>query len=662
MSLDSAGNVRLYIHTKFSGTYKIRYTHATYQMVTADTATFTIGITCSPLVLHASFVASVPSKTYNVPYTKLGIFEDVFGMNFTNTVSCPITFELVYNDHSAIPYPTSTLFVFNSLNQLQMSITDPGVYQVKLKITYDGIVNLSNMFTLTTVCPAHSTLAVNFPSNIWAITIPITLQNRQILYGNETWKKPNACPMSFDLVRVNDSSVVTGSWLKVNEYGEISVDVNSPGYEEVKLKYTYDSAIYYTASFKVNVSCTSFIAPTFLYQITRLYYRYENTFGRSNEVVRPYSTELANYIDIEKCLYCWTNRKTKFTLQSDQTKTYTGNQLAVANNMDLVIKTDVAFNTPTYLDITSDSAYCRTYFGPQRVKLNIEVCGDETLTVSEPLDALQFNATFSKDSNFKISNITSAFVSSSATCTVSSWQLWSSPIYPVNVTGNVVWTNFIKIDPKTGEMTVNHNDIPGTKQSVVYPMWVVAETYGKKIGVKKVNMNFTLPETNKAPRFATTPEILKVKIYQSEQTGNLATDMQRIELPAVVDPEGVDRVIIFTKLLEEAPCGCVQIRSEEFGSTGKVFFQVDRARIKAADALVYNASVDLTDDKFKDSNVRNYYLVFLEIEFVPVQLQVNSATGQILQLQTNGSSSVTNNATSNFSGVVITNQTIMATN
>lgn len=59
--IDVFGNVYLYIHTKFSGTFKIRYTHATFEMVTVDTPTYTIAVTCSPLVLDATF-ASIPSK------------------------------------------------------------------------------------------------------------------------------------------------------------------------------------------------------------------------------------------------------------------------------------------------------------------------------------------------------------------------------------------------------------------------------------------------------------------------------------------------------------------------------------------------------------------------------------------------------------------------
>lgn len=223
-------------------------------------------------------------------------------------------FSLIYSNGTSIPYPTSTLFVFNTLNELMLDVNDPGVYSVKLRVNYDGIDNDSGAFTLIAYCSAYSTLEVNFPPKSFNITIPYTLQNRQILYGNETWRKPNACPMTYELVRQVDSLVVTGTWLTVDAWGQISVDVNTPGYEDVKLRYTYDGTIYYSNAFQVNVSCTSFIAPTYLYQITRLFHRYESTYGRTNLVLRDYATELSNYIDIEKCLYCWNSRKVKFTL------------------------------------------------------------------------------------------------------------------------------------------------------------------------------------------------------------------------------------------------------------------------------------------------------------------------------------------------------------
>lgn len=86
--------------------------------------------------------------------------------------------------------------------------------------------------------------------------------------------------------------------------------------------------------------------------------------------------------------------------------------------------------------------------------------------------------------------------------------------YPVNFTGPVIWTNFIKIDAETGKLTVNHNDMPGTKREVIYEnMWIVAETKGKKFGQKKMVFNFTVPDVNKAPYFLKTPETIKLKVY-----------------------------------------------------------------------------------------------------------------------------------------------------
>ena len=54
-------------------------------------------------------------------------------------------------------------------------------------------------------------------------------------------------------------------------------------------------------------------------------------------------------------------------------------------------------------------------------------------------------------------------------------------------------------------MTVNHNEMPGIKESVEYEMWFVAITKGMIYQMKKIDFNMTAPEINSAPTFVTTP-------------------------------------------------------------------------------------------------------------------------------------------------------------
>ena len=96
------------------------------------------------------------------------------------------------------------------------------------------------------------------------------------------------------------------------------------------------------------------------------------------------------------------------------------------DNLDLSIKTDLPFNTPVYYDVKPPNAYCQNYLGTQRVKLDIEICGLEDITVLNPDKEYDFWATYNEDYNLKITNLTDDFSSSSNFCLVNRWELWSS--------------------------------------------------------------------------------------------------------------------------------------------------------------------------------------------------------------------------------------------
>ena len=169
----------------------------------------------------------------------------------------------------------------------------------------------------------------------------------------------------------------------------------------------------------------------------------------------------------------------------------------------MTIKTDEPFRAAVYYDVKPDNSYCQTYLGTQRVGLNIEVCGLETATVVEPGKEYEFWAKYLIDENFKITNHTDDFTSDSNECGINKWELWSSNESSVSITGDVVWTDFITIDQSTGVITVNHNGMTGTKETLSYEMWIYAETKGKKSVMKKIKFNLILEELNRAPRFET---------------------------------------------------------------------------------------------------------------------------------------------------------------
>ena len=98
----------------------------------------------------------------------------------------------------------------------------------------------------------------------------------------------------------------------VDPWGTVFLDKNTPGVETVKIKYTYERVTYFSNEFKVNVSCLSYPTPPSGYEISRLFHRYQTTFGRTNEIVRDYITEISLYLSFEKCLYCFTNKKFQF--------------------------------------------------------------------------------------------------------------------------------------------------------------------------------------------------------------------------------------------------------------------------------------------------------------------------------------------------------------
>ena len=68
-------------------------------------------------------------------------------------------------------------------------------------------------------------------------------------------------------------------------------------------------------------------------------------------------------------------------------------------------------------------------------------------------------------------------------------------------TGPTVWSQFIFLDQKTGDVTVKHNNNPDVANNTVFETYFVARTFGDRIGMKKVTFTVVYPSLNEAPKF-----------------------------------------------------------------------------------------------------------------------------------------------------------------
>lgn len=109
----------------------------------------------------------------------------------------------------------------------------------------------------------------------------------------------------------------------------------------------------------------------------------------------------------------------------------------------------------------------------------------------------------------------------------------------MNITGLKEWSPHIFLD-QSGVLTVNHNNLTGTKKNETINMWVMGETGGRKIGIKPIELTLILPEANTAPYFQGQFVRKDYIVYEKEQALYPNGNIDRYRLPDVFDDAGDD--------------------------------------------------------------------------------------------------------------------------
>jgi len=71
------------------------------------------------------------------------------------------------------------------------------------------------------------------------------------------------CAITYSLVLASDgTTLATSPWLQVDSSGQVTVDVNTLGSEQIKVKMNYNGADHLTSAFTVSVGCSAITTNT----------------------------------------------------------------------------------------------------------------------------------------------------------------------------------------------------------------------------------------------------------------------------------------------------------------------------------------------------------------------------------------------------------------
>jgi hypothetical protein len=165
--------------------------------------------------------------------------------------------------------------------------------------------------------------------------------------------------------------------------------------------YTYIGTTAFTPTFYVNVTCAAFTAPASHAGLQTLYARYAADAGKTNQIVRNYATELASAFNLDTCLYCTSLKLFRLVQQSAPATVYSGTGIRIdQSSLDLLIDTSSGMLESLYYEAYSDDSYCSTFFGTQRTMIDIQVCGQETISVANVDTQQYFYAIWDEGANF----------------------------------------------------------------------------------------------------------------------------------------------------------------------------------------------------------------------------------------------------------------------
>jgi hypothetical protein len=187
-------------------------------------------------------------------------------------------------------------------------------------------------------------------------------------------------------------------------------------------------------------------------------------------------------------------------LNSDNT-TYTGSVFSLDEEQNIKVSTYIPYKaTPLWLEAyyTSSQADCAAFMNPQRIKLDLEVCGTEQVIVNNETETLYFHNWISTDPNYKLNltEMATNFTLNSTTCQIEKWELRDIKDYSLTETGETVWSQFIKINQNTKMIEVNHNRAPAMDNNTEFTIYLTAVTNGQAYNAKTLHFKFSTMQTN----------------------------------------------------------------------------------------------------------------------------------------------------------------------
>ena len=131
----------------------------------------------------------------------------------------------------------------------------------------------------------------------------------------------------------------------------------------------------------------------------------------------------------------------------------------------------------------------------------------------------------------------------------------------MNESGDTEWTQFIKINPETNSIDIEHNSVPSLKNNSEYKIYLMGVSKGLNMNYKVINFKFSHPPINQAPKFEEPIKELVVDVDGDKLREGTLKPFLVYDFPTITDAEGnnPDFEISFKK---KPPCNCV------FFSTG----------------------------------------------------------------------------------------------
>jgi len=118
--------------------------------------------------------------------------------------------------------------------------------------------------------------------------------------------------------------------------------------------------------------------------------------------------------------------------------------------------------------------------------------------VNNDTETLYFQNVISVEANYEL-NLTEMqtnFSLNSTTCRIEKWELREFRDYPLSVSGETIWSQFIKINYLKDVIEVRHNNAPAMDNNTDFTIYLTAITNGGAYSAKTLNFKFSTMQVN----------------------------------------------------------------------------------------------------------------------------------------------------------------------